>query len=789
MTAPARTRKASAVRYAAPRTNTPAGPATRGAGQPAQTSGPSEFADDPFVRRLADPASEERRRRSIADLRHGLRILGEQREKAEEADEMYEGDVGMTFASSSVRRLLARNGVEDIPDFNYARIPVDVIANRLQIAAVKVAPEVDEDDEQDDDADGGKPAAAVTKASNKKLVKRAERAVKKLRKVNQLDAEEKSLHKTVSKHGEAYLFLWPVEDDRGKIISVDMRVNTMHNVAFVYDDEDPLKVAYVIKSWEVQVGADDEDRITKTVVRANLYYPGTVTPQSVLDAERTAVEGPDNTDMPPGAGRRAAGRYSPQLDGGGQDFVSADSTATPARGQQPGHIERWVSKPGSPLDKPESWQRVHDPEADIEDIDLDEIAADEFGDEEDPLDRDDIPSKWGLTWFHFRNDRPCGHPEHQSAYGPQILINKLIYGHAATIDYQSFPQRYLMVDPKIDDPHLNVIDPDHPDDEDDDPETETGTSGLRADPAAVWRLFGKLAGEFTAADPQTFLAPLDRYIKAMAELTDTPQHAFSKASGDMPTGEAVRGLDGPMLVKVKDRQARYDPAWQDAYELALMMLGITGIEVDVRWVPAAPVNDLNGLQVLKAKNELGVPSEVLLVEAGYSEEQIDEWLKDSQGDSLEARIGLLVQLGTAVQALAAGVTAGVVDEAAAQAFIGRTIRLIAEGTADPAAGPNALPAPTFREPPSTNPALAAVEANKADPLHEAKVAAMHATADTSRAGAEMMRSGQGAMGAGARPGRKGANATQAARKAVPAKKATARAASSSTTAQTQNARG
>jgi hypothetical protein len=770
VTAPSRTRRASRA-YAKPRSNTPAGPATRGA-TPAGagsngTAGPSEFADDPFVRRLANPRDEERRRASIADLRHGLHVLNEQREVATEADAMYEGTVGMTFASSSVRRLLARNGVEDIPDFNYARIPVDTIANALQIAAVKVAPE----DRDDDDADeGDKPGAAVTDG---RTVRRAERAIKKLRKVNQLDAEEKSLHKDVSKHGDAFLFLWPVENEAGKIISVDMRVNTAHNVAFIYDTEDPLKVAYVIKSWEVQVAADDDDRATKTVVRANLYYPGTVAPDPVLDAARAT--GPAGTT---GDVASADDEADVELDG-----PAAAPGAAVRRGTYGGRIERWVTRPGGPVDKPESWQRVHAPEADIDDEDIDEVAADEFGDQDDPLDRDDIASPYGLTWFHFRNDRPCGHPEHINAYGPQTLINKLIYGHAATIDYQSFPQRYLMVDPKIDDPHLNVIDPDHPEDEDDDPETETGTSGLRADPAAVWRLFGKLAGEFTAADPQTFLAPLDRYIKAMAELTDTPQHAFSKASGDMPTGEAVRGLDGPKIAKVRDRQDRYDPTWQDAYELALLMLGITGVEVDIRWVPAAPVNDLNGLQVLQAKIEMGLPPEVALNEAGYPDEQVKEWLKAAEGGSVNSRLDQLVKLGSAVQALAAGVTAGVVDEAGTSALIARMIRLIALGTDDVDEGvEGALPPPEFREPPPTNPAMAAVEAAQADPStplkHEqikAQTEVTKATAETSRASARMMMSGQPA----ATPRKAGG------KKAAPRKVS----ASGSTTAQTQAARG
>lgn len=749
--------------YAKARTNT----APRGA-----SKAPSEFADDPFIKRLADPASGERRKRSIKDIQHGLGVLAEQRERAEHADAMYDGDVGMVFASAQVRRLLVRNGVDEdeIRDFNYARIPVDTVANRLQIAAVKAVAEETDDDTADDE--GAEPDDR-TKAAQAKLTRRAERAIKKLRKVNQLDAEEKSLHKTASKHGEAFLFLWPVEDARGRVVSVDMRVNTSHNVAFIYDPEDPLKISYVIKSWDVEVGGGDDGQGAKTAVRANLYYPGAVGPASVVDSgRRAATEGPDGGDD----------------DGRGMTSPAAPAAPARARGAA-GHVERWMTNPGESVDKADAWHRVYNDDAEGDDLDvdpddLDEAAADEFGDADEPLEKGDIPAPWGLTWFHFRNDRPRGYPEHINAYGPQVLINKLIFAHAATIDYQSFPQRYLLGDPKVDDPLMNVVDPDRPEDDEDDPESEGGTSGLKADPAVVWKLWGKSVGEFQASDPDQFLKPLDRYIKAMAELTDTPQHAFSKASGDMPSGEAVRGLDGPMLAKIQDRQTRYDPAWQDAYELALLMLDITGVEVDVRWVPAAPVNDLNGLQVLQAKRDLGVPGEVVLNEMGYPDDQIDEWLADSKGDDLGQRLDMLVKVGTAVQALAPGVTAGVVDEPATKAFVSRMIRLLAEGTADPeTTGPNALPAASFREPPPTNPAMAAVEAGKEDPLKQAQVAATHATAETSRASAEMMRSGGGGL-----PARKAGPGKAAPRKAAP-RKATGRKATASTTAQAQAARG
>lgn len=741
MTAPARPRPAT-------RTN-------RRTSAPVQANGDIDPARDPFIRRLVEPEDAKRLRQSRRDIIEGLKLLDEQRDKAAEADDMYAGDVGMIYASRQVKRLLHRQGLDEseIDDFNYAKIPVDVIANRLKIAAVNVSPRVteDEEDAEGDDTEADAPEGDVKAGSSasEKLVKRAERAVKAIRRANRLDVHEKELHHNASKHGDAFLFVWPVEDDRGKVVSVDIRVHTAHTVAFIYDEEDPLEVAYVIKSWETPSEIDDDTGDGRRMVtRANLYYPG----------ERT---------------------------------IDADGEIS----QTAGRIERWVTQVGTTPGRAESWAKLHNPEvlADIEADDFEEVAADELGDPDDPLDRDDIVSKWGLTWFHFRNGVQYGTPEHKSAYGPQKLINKLIWTFAGTVESQGFSQRYIMVDPTQDDPLTNMVDPGHPEDDDDDPEAEGGTSGLSSDPGTVWRLYGKSTGEYAAANPDTLLRPLDRFITSMSELTGLPRYQFTKSSADMPSGEAARELNGEMIATVEDRQERYDPDWEDAYELALRMLGITGVSVDVRWKPVSPINDLNGLNVLKAKAELGVPSEVLLTEAGYPSELIEDWLRSQEGLSLEQRITLLGQLGTAAQALSAGVTAGVVSDTQLQAFIARITEMLAVGTKDPERDEDSLPEPEYRDPPPTDPAAAQAKAAQDFPgpnadlerahkeiaLEHAKtqVEASKAGIDATRAGVESTKASVEATRAGTEMMRKGGGQQQdprdqqqgRARKAAPRK--------------------
>jgi hypothetical protein len=604
-----------------------------------------------LLRQATNPGADDRHDASVRDILHGRKELHRMREQCETADEYYNGEVGMLYASERVRQLLQRQGVgDDVPDFNYARIPVDGIATRLQVSSVVAAPAEENEDGQEQ--------------AESKAVKDATKAIAALRKTNELDAEEKRLHKDVSKHGSAYVLVWPGTDRKGKP-SVDIRVNSAYDVIMIYDEEDPLTADYALKSWEVDVG-DDENGAPQTCHRANLYYRDRI--------ERWATEPGGNPDK-----KEAWFRVTevPDLDDDERDDLAADEFDTlddePGVQHAYGDDAMWSAR----------GRRLDEVDDDDDDDDDDE---DGYDDEDAPpargqLHPDDIPNPWGrVPWFHFRNDRPEGVPEHKNAYGPQAMINKIIYAMAGTVDFNSFPQKYIMVDPAQDDPLMNLLDPDHPEDEDDDPENEGGGSGLRNDPGEIWRLYGKSVGQFSAADPNTLLSPLDRLIKSMAELCGMPQWAFSKASADMPSGESVRELNAFWNSTVKDRMDRYDPVWQDVYEFALEVLGITGVTVEVRWAPIEMINDLNGWQVIQAKIASGVPPQVALEEAGYPPEQVKEWLADATGADLGRRVALLNQIGTAVQTLGAGIQLGATSAEQVQEVISRMLGLTVAGT-------------------------------------------------------------------------------------------------------------
>jgi hypothetical protein len=77
--------------------------------------------------------------------------------------------------------------------------------------------------------------------------------------------------------------------------------------------------------------------------------------------------------------------------------------------------------------------------------------------------------------------------------------------------------------------------------------------------------------------------------------------------------------------KIEDRQLSYGDTWRELFTFALLVSGIAGADVTVRWTPAQTVNDLEGWNTVLAKITAGVPKDQAFLEAGYSDEQVAAW--------------------------------------------------------------------------------------------------------------------------------------------------------------------
>lgn len=221
-----------------------------------------------------------------------------------------------------------------------------------------------------------------------------------------------------------------------------------------------------------------------------------------------------------------------------------------------------------------------------------------------------IENPWNqVPVFHFRTTKQYGRPEHLDAYGPQDAINKMIATHMTTVDYQGAPQRYALSSGGNGAEYEDF--------------DETGTvdenlGRLKNGPGELWYLNGvSKVGEFAPADYKVFTEPVNEFVRSMASITSTPLHYFEKQN--IPSGEALRTAEAPLIKKIQDRQIAFGNAWRDMFSFILLVQGIDS-GAYVVWEPAESLASLDAWEVAVKKRVVGVTLEQVLVEMGYDTE-------------------------------------------------------------------------------------------------------------------------------------------------------------------------
>jgi hypothetical protein len=277
----------------------------------------------------------------------------------------------------------------------------------------------------------------------------------------------------------------------------------------------------------------------------------------------------------------------------------------------PDRIEQWVTRSGTKAGAAESW---------------DPFLADSEDPESWLLDNpyNEIP------FFHHRNALPYGVPEHKDGYGCQDAVNKMLITQLTTTDSHGWPQRYALTD-KGSELDSNSDTPYWPDDADADDTTGVSTrikspsSGLYGGPGTMLELHGKKSvGQFEAADPAVFTDPAQLYIRLMAQVTETPLHAFDP-SGDTPSGESLKVAEAPLVKKAINRETMLKGPIQETWKFVLRILGLKVPRVDVRFAPAQAATGKSDWEVVQLKQAVGVPKDQTLIEAGYEADVVEGW--------------------------------------------------------------------------------------------------------------------------------------------------------------------
>ena len=212
----------------------------------------------------------------------------------------------------------------------------------------------------------------------------------------------------------------------------------------------------------------------------------------------------------------------------------------------------------------------------------------------------------------------------------QDALNKAVADMLVAMEYAALPQRFAT--------GIEV-----PLDENGDPVKgwQPGIDRLWSTPAPDAGF-----GQFEAADLTQFLKVQDGFRAEVARVSATPFHYLMLTTGDFPSGEAMKTAETRFVSKVRDRMRAFGQSWSEVMRLALALEGTQATLVP-DWPDPAPKSEVDHLNALKVKSDLGVPRETLWAEMGYTDDEIQDMTEkaDSRQATLADSMALALNAG------------------------------------------------------------------------------------------------------------------------------------------------
>lgn len=238
-------------------------------------------------------------------------------------------------------------------------------------------------------------------------------------------------------------------------------------------------------------------------------------------------------------------------------------------------------------------------------------------------------SPLGVPLVHFRNrslTENWGDSEIADIVPLQDLLNKTLIDLVMILDSLAFGQRWT----------LNI---------------PHGKTKLDIIPGSVAEFHSESAdasvGEWAGASIEGPLAAIQAIIQQIAGTSRTPQHYFVPLGG-VPSGEALKTAEAGLVQKATSRSIAFGNAWEDMMRLALRVQGTfgkeavpeTAFDLETVWDSIESRDELNHLNSLKAKRDLGISQRQVWREMGYDSDQIEEMEEELKQEKVaSANIG------------------------------------------------------------------------------------------------------------------------------------------------------
>jgi len=129
---------------------------------------------------------------------------------------------------------------------------------------------------------------------------------------------------------------------------------------------------------------------------------------------------------------------------------------------------------------------------------------------------------------------------------------------------------------------------------------------------------GTKAVQLDPADLRAMAEVTDSVALKIARVTGVPLHYLVLGQGNFPSGEALRTAESRLVSRCTDLQDEWGPQWA-------AVMGLLGCpEVEPRWQDPAHITEMEKLNMLLLRKQLGVPWEELMEDMGYDEVEIEE---------------------------------------------------------------------------------------------------------------------------------------------------------------------
>lgn len=227
--------------------------------------------------------------------------------------------------------------------------------------------------------------------------------------------------------------------------------------------------------------------------------------------------------------------------------------------------------------------------------------------------------------FHFANNADVGafgRAELADVIPVQDALNKSVLDMMVAMEFASYRQRWA-----------SGIEIEYDDDGKPKPPYEAGIERLWVSESETAKF-----GSFDATDLEQFLVVKDSFRMDFAAVSGTPLYYFMQTGANFPqSGESYRRAETRFVCKVRDRQEAFGNVWEDVMAFALQIenRGQKAIRLFTEWEDAGRLTEKEELENLLMKQALGIPEKQILIEAGYGEGEIDQWMLEKEKEREE----------------------------------------------------------------------------------------------------------------------------------------------------------